>query len=111
MQVDWELGLAVSIEWYPTMFTGLDRFGGNFNWIGGHLWYLEVLFVFSLVCLPLFLWLRNGTGQRVLAWLSDHFAGPGAVYLPVLPIVVLSATLDPENGSILTSEDFGGWNL
>jgi hypothetical protein len=93
------------------MFTGLDRFGGNFNWIGGHLWYLEVLFVFSLVCLPLFLWLRNGFGQRMLAWLGERFAAPGAVYLPVLPIILLSATLNPENGSILTSEDFGGWNL
>jgi hypothetical protein len=27
---------------------------------------LEVLFVFSLVCLPLFLWLRNGSGQHLL---------------------------------------------
>ena len=98
-------------QWYPTMFNGLDRFGGDFNWIGGHLWYLEVLFVFSLVCLPLFLWLRNGSGQRLLAWLDDRFSGPGAVYLPVLLIIVLSATLDPESGSILTSEDFGGWNL
>ena len=33
------------------------------------------------------------------------------MYLPVLPIIVLSAMLDPDNGNILTSEDFGGWNL
>jgi hypothetical protein len=33
------------------------------------------------------------------------------VYLLVLPIIVLSAMLDPDNGNILTSEDFGGWNL
>jgi hypothetical protein len=33
------------------------------------------------------------------------------LYLPVLPIILLSATLDPENSSILTSEDFGGCNL
>jgi peptidoglycan/LPS O-acetylase OafA/YrhL len=98
-------------QWYLSMLNSLDRFGGTFNWIGGHLWYLEVLFIFSLVCLPLCLWLRNGTGQRVLAWLGERFAAPGAVYLPVLLIILLSATLNPENGSILTSEDFGGWNL
>ena len=91
-------------EWYPSMFS-------NFNWLGGHLWYLEVLFLFSLVCLPLFLWLRNGSGTRVLAWLGERFSAPGALYLPVLPILLLSATLDPGNGSILTSEEFGGWNL
>jgi hypothetical protein len=47
----------------------------------------------------------------MLAWLGQRFAGPGAVYLPVLLFILLSATLDPENGNILTSEDFGGWNL
>lgn len=72
-------------QWYPRMFNGLNRFGGTFNWIGGHLWYLEVLFVFSLVCLPLFLWLGNGSGQRMLTWLGERFAAPGALYLPVCP--------------------------
>lgn len=98
-------------QWYPGIFNGLYRFGGDFNWLGGHLWYLEVLFVFSLVCLPLFIWLRNGSGKRLLSWLGDRLSGPGALYLPVLLIVLLSATLDPDNGSILTSEEFGGWNL
>jgi len=98
-------------QWYPSIFNGLARLGGNFNWLGGHLWYLEVLFLFSLVCLPLFIWLRNGSGKRVLSWLGDRLSAPGALYLPVLPILLLSATLDPENGSILTSEEFGGWNL
>jgi hypothetical protein len=98
-------------QWYPSMFNGLARFGGNFNWMGGHLWYLEVLFVFSLVCLPLFLWLGHGSGQRVLAWLGDRLSAPGALYLPVLPILLLSATLDPNGSSILASEMFGGWNL
>ncbi len=98
-------------QWYPSIFNGLARLGGNFNWLGGHLWYLEVLFLFSLVCLPLFIWLRNVSGKRVLSWLGDRLSAPGALYLPVLPILLLSATLNPENGSILTSEEFGGWNL
>ncbi len=97
-------------QWYSSMFNGLDGLGGFFNWPRGHLWYLEVLFVLSLVCLPLFLWLRNGSGQRVLSWLGDRFSAPGALYLVVLPILLLSATLDPENGSTL-SEENGGWNM
>jgi hypothetical protein len=97
-------------QWYPSIFNGLARFGGNFNWLGGHLWYLEVLFFFSLVCLPLFIWLRNRSGKRLLSWLDDRLSAPGALYLLVLPLILLSATLDPENGSILTSEEFGGWN-
>jgi peptidoglycan/LPS O-acetylase OafA/YrhL len=98
-------------QWYPTTFNGLARFGGNFNWLGSHLWYLEVLFLFSLICLPLFIWLRHGAGQRVLSWLGDRLSTPGALSLPVLLILLLSATLDPENGNILIGEFDGGWNL
>ena len=97
-------------QWYPSMFNNVAWSGSSFNWRGGHLWYLEMLFVFSLVCLPLFIWLGHASGKRVLAWLGDRLSAPGALYLPVLPILLLSATLNPENGSILTSEEFGGWN-
>ena len=90
-------------QWYPSIFTG------NMNWRGAHLWYLEALFLLSLVCLPLFIWLRHESGQRVLAWVDGHLFTPWAVYLPVVIIILLSATLDPDSGSILT-EEFGGWN-
>ena len=39
--------------------TGCTGLGGNFAWMGLHLWYLEVLFVFSVLLLPVFLWLRS----------------------------------------------------
>jgi peptidoglycan/LPS O-acetylase OafA/YrhL len=98
-------------QWYPSMFNNVAWSGSSFNWRGSHLWYLEVLFVFSLVCLPLFIWLGHGSGQRVLSWLCDRLSTPGALYLPVLLILLLSATLDPENGNILIGEFDGGWNL
>ncbi len=91
-------------QWYPSIFSG------NFAWRGAHLWYLEALFLLSLVCLPLFTWLRHGSGQRALAWLDSRLSSPWAVYLPVLIILPLSAALDPDSGSLLT-EEFGGWNL
>lgn len=92
-------------QWYPEMLSG------SFNWGGGHLWYLEILFLFSLICLPLFLWLRSSRGQHVLAWTGARWATPAGLYLVILPLVVLSATLNPDSGSILTSENYGGWNL
>jgi peptidoglycan/LPS O-acetylase OafA/YrhL len=98
-------------QWYPSMFNNMAWSGSSFNWRGSHLWYLEVLFVFSLVCLPLFIWLGHGSGQRVLSWLGGRLSTPGALYLPVLLILLLSATLDPENGNILIGEFDGGWNL
>jgi Acyltransferase family len=77
------------IEFLPRYFNGLDGFGGNFPWAGVHLWYLEMLFVFSLVCLPLLLWLKRGSGQRVLAGLGDGLARPGAAYLLAVPVMLL----------------------
>ena len=36
------------IDFYPHYFDGLYAVGGNFAWMGLHLWYLEFLFIFSL---------------------------------------------------------------
>lgn len=82
-------------EFYPHYFEGLFGFGGNFAWQGVHLWYLEMLFVFSLVSLPLLLWLKRGSGQRALTWLGDRLARPGAVYMLALPVILLRVLVDP----------------
>lgn len=88
---------------------------GNFAWTGVHLWYLEMLFVFCLVFLPLFLWLKRGSGQRVLSRLGDALASPGAIYLLALPTILGLVLTDSEGfwgntewggGSILTHATF-----
>lgn len=93
----------------PHYFDGLYGFGGNFAWMGLHLWYLEILFVFSLICLPLLLWLKRGSGTRVLHRLGEFLARPGAVYLLALPIMLLLISLDPE--APLGARPWGGWSL
>jgi glucan biosynthesis protein C len=93
----------------PHYFDGFRDFGGNFAWTGLHLWYLLVLFIFSLVFLPLFLWLKGSSGSRLLDWLGGFLAKPGAVYLLALPGTLLVPYLNP-NG-FLTSRDWGGWGL
>jgi peptidoglycan/LPS O-acetylase OafA/YrhL len=46
-------------QFYPQYFDGFYAFGGNFAWMGLHLWYLQMLFVFSLLFLPFFVYLRK----------------------------------------------------
>ena len=41
------------IRWYPQYFHGFYLAGGNFAWMGLHLWFLLILFLFSLASLPL----------------------------------------------------------
>src|SRR5574341_1764889 len=72
-------------DFYPHYFEGMYGFGGNFGWMGIHLWYLEMLFIFSLIFLPLFWLLTRGVGQRLLARFGNVLAVPGVVILLTLP--------------------------
>ena len=96
-------------QFIPEYFKGLYGFGGNFAWLGVHLWYLLVLFVLSLLFLPFFRLLSARFGSRVLRRVGNFLSVPGALYLVVLPTVVLLKTVG-EN-TFLGRQDFGGWSL
>jgi hypothetical protein len=94
---------------YPHYFDGMYGFGGNFAWMGLHLWYLELLFILSLLFLPLFIWFkRTSIGQRVLEGMGDLLANPFAVLLLALPVILLILNLD-EAG--LGTQAMGGWSF
>lgn len=96
-------------RFYPVYFHGWYGFGGNFAWMGLHLWYLLVLFVYSLLFYPLFSWLRAGLGKRPLEVFSGFLALPGAMYLLGLPVAILLVVLNPREFTGM--RDFGGWPL
>jgi peptidoglycan/LPS O-acetylase OafA/YrhL len=93
-------------SFYPHYFDGMYGFGGNFAWMGLHLWYLLVLFVFTLVFLPLF-YLLKGWARGLLSKLVDFLSTPGVLLVLTLPVALLSAVLDPRSG--LGQRNFGGW--
>jgi hypothetical protein len=97
------------IEFIPHYFEGWYGFGGNFAWMGLHLWYLLILFLFSLLFYPLFRWLSAGFGKQLLDGFATFLALPGMVYILGLPIAGLSIVLDPRE--IIGIRDFGGWPL
>jgi glucan biosynthesis protein C len=97
------------LAFLPRYFHGWRDFGGNFAWTGIHLWYLLALFILTLVFLPLFVWLKAGSGQRVLSWIGGFLAKPGVVYLLAVPGTLLIRYLDPDR--FWTSRDWGGWAL
>ena len=79
----------------PTPATGL------FNTT--HLWFLKDLFLFSVLLLPLFLYLRGQRGEPLVGRLAGFLARPGAILLLGLPVAVVEAGL-------VTSTMGGGWN-
>jgi glucan biosynthesis protein C len=83
------------IQWYPHYFEGIYGFGGNFAPLGQgtHLWYLEFLFIYSLILLPLFT--RSKTpGKSYLSKLSRYFEKPWALFLLFLPISASAAIFE-----------------
>lgn len=78
-------------QFYPHFFNGV-RPQGNFEW--GHLWFLIYLFTFSLLALPLFLYLKTG-GQRWLSKLATLVDRPGVAFLLALPLAVVEGALRP----------------
>ena len=83
------------IQWYPRFFDGIYGFGGNFAPLGQgtHLWYLEFLFIYSLILLPLFTRSKK-LGISYLSKLSIHFEKPWALFFLFLPISAASATFE-----------------
>jgi glucan biosynthesis protein C len=65
------------------------------------LWFLYFLLVYSLLLLPVLLYLRGG-GRRLLERLASFCARPWAIFLLALPVAVIEAALG--------TEESGGWN-
>ena len=82
-------------QWYPQFFDGMYGFGGNFAPLGQgtHLWYLEFLFIYSLILLPLFARSKK-SGISYLSKLSIHFEKPWALFFLFLPISAVAAAFE-----------------
>jgi len=96
--------------WYPQYFHGMYGFGGNFAPLGNgtHLWYLEFLFVYSLILLPLFVRSKK-RGTSLLSRLSIHFETPWALFLLFLPISAVAAAFEIIGlGGV---RGMGGWDF
>lgn len=94
-------------QFIPHYFDGWYGFGGNFAWMGLHLWYLLALFLFSLLLLPLFQYLNRTIGvASYLVNVTSKFFG---LYFFVIPIFIMEwlVSLSPET---VGRRDFGGWS-
>lgn len=94
------------LAFIPEVFQGFYGFGGNFPWMGLHLWYLGVLFIFTVLCLPIFSYFKKIGFDAYLQELTDHSL---ILFTPIIDIWVVDTILSPEG--ILGRRDFGGWNL
>ncbi len=54
-----------------------------------HLWFIMFLFVYALVALPLFLYLKHD--RRVVSWLASLCERRGGIFLAILPLWLLGS--------------------
>lgn len=69
---------------YWALQTG-ELMGWDGGFTLGHLWFLVWLFAFSLVALPLFVFLRGRSGDRLIGWVARLSERPGVIFLFFLP--------------------------
>ena len=78
---------------------------GNFGFHGMHLWYLLFLFIYSLICYRLFIWLK-ASGREIGYRITSLFAIPGLIYLWfVLPFLIMKALIP----KAILDAGSGGW--
>lgn len=78
--------------WPAEAFIGVYPVG-NFSW--HHLWFLPYLLLFSLILIPLFLYLRNKPDNLVLAWVKQQLRKPVGFLWFLLPLLLAQVFLKP----------------
>ncbi|MCP4140476.1 MAG: acyltransferase [Chloroflexi bacterium] len=94
-------------QFIPHYFNGWYAFGGNFAWMGLHLWYLMMLFLFSWLMLSTFR--RISSSQDFTTKLASLASKPLGPYLFIIPLFLMEflVSLSPET---VGRKDFGGWS-
>ena len=93
-------------EYFNGVYLGIGL-PGNFAFHGMHLWYLLFLFIYSLLCYRLFIWLK-GSGQQFLSRITSVLTLPGLIYVGFsLPLILMKAILP--QGVLAVGN--GGWGF
>lgn len=84
------------LRFYPQYLLSYAYFLSHPSVVGfiafiGHLWFLLYLFGFSLVALPLFVYLRSPRGLRQIEWLAGLCTQPGAIFALAIPLALIDA--------------------
>jgi hypothetical protein len=91
-----DIRLQMEFPWFVSADPSTDLFQP------GHMWFLYVLLVFTLLLLPVFVYLRSAAGRRIVSRAAVGTSRPWAVFLPAIPIAALEAGLGTDMS--------GGWN-
>ncbi|WP_158856180.1 acyltransferase family protein [Lunatibacter salilacus] len=78
--------------WPAYAFNGVYP-AGNLSW--HHLWFLPYLLVFSLVLVPVFIYLRNHPQAKLLSWVRTWAGRPFGLFWMVIPLYFWESLVEP----------------
>lgn len=86
---------------YPSVFKFVAYPRGSLSW--HHLWFVAYLFVYCLLALPLFAWLKGERGQALLAAVERFLARGVNLWLLFIPLALVRILLRkyPETHALL----------
>jgi glucans biosynthesis protein C len=80
-------------DFYASLFNGIYP-KGNLSW--HHLWFIFYLFVYTLLLTPLFIYIRNNPGLKIIEWLKYSLNKyPLTILIFPIPLIIVEATLYP----------------
>ncbi len=75
------------LDFYQRVFQFIPYPKGDFSW--HHLWFVAYLWIFSLVCTPLFLWLKSENAKNIIAAVRATFTNIwGLLLLSIIPMIL-----------------------
>jgi len=77
-----------------------------FGAYGYHMWFLGFLFAFSLLALPIFIWLKGVSGRGIVSWLARLCTKRGGILIFIVPPTLLRLGLQPFFPSLQDWADF-----
>jgi glucans biosynthesis protein C len=78
-------------DFYPSVFEFRPYPQGNFSW--HHLWFIAYLFIYSLIGVPIFLFLRSETGQAIVRRFSARLNAPTLYALGLVPALLYASLI------------------
>ncbi len=78
--------------WPAIAFNGIYP-EGNFSW--HHLWFLPYLLIFSLILIPVFLYLKKHPNNTFTQWIRKQATKPFGLFWLIIPLYLCEAFLEP----------------
>jgi len=80
-----------------------------FSYFGHHLWFLAVLFIISVIALPIVSYLKSENGGRLINWFAAVGGKVGGIYLFIVPLAFVEVLLRPVYSKYSSWTDFIFW--